>query len=108
MVINIENCKSIEEYLILCNVKSINDLTKEQVLAWAKSGKMGLVTQFSIDIVENGMFGVMPNMDKAIKLLKQAMLEKKDFYCSYVESESCNGPLEEDDAICDSFEMFIR
>ena len=108
MVINIENCKSIEEYLILCNVKSINDLTKDQVLAWARSGKMGLTTQISVDIVEHGLFGEMPNMDKAIKLLKQAMLEKKEFYCSYVENESCEGPLEKEEAILDSFEMYIQ
>lgn len=105
MEINIENCKSIEDYLILCRVRSIDDLTKDQVLAWAKSGKMGLGTKISVDIVEHGLFGEMPDMDKAIQLLKQAMKEQKEFFCAYVENESCEGPGETD---YETFEMGVR
>ena len=92
MEINIENCKNIAEYLILCNVQSVDDLTKDQILAWAKS-------------VENGLFGEMPDMDMAIRLLKQAILENKEFYCSYLEEESC---IEPDDTEHEFFEMSIR
>lgn len=102
---NIENCKRISDYLSLCNVKSIDDLTNDQVLAWAKSGKMGITTQVSADIVENGFFDEMPNMEKAILLLKQAMKEGKEFICAYIESESCEGPIESDE---ESFAMSIR
>lgn len=105
MEINIENCKSIDDYLILCHVKSIDDLTKDQLLAWARSGKMGQMTRFSVSIVENGMFGMIPDMDKAIKNLKQALLEKKEFYCSYVEDESCDGPNKTEH---EYFEMDVR
>ena len=105
MNINIENFKNISKYIILCNVQSVDDLTKDQILAWAKSGKMGIATQVSADIVENGLFGEMPDMDMAIRLLKQAILENKEFYCSYLEEESC---IEPDDTEHEFFEMSIR
>lgn len=100
----IEECKNITDYLRICNVQSIDDLTDEQVIEWAEAGKMGLQTELSVDTVMFGMFGVKPNKQEAIRLLKQAIKEKKTFYCSYVENESCDGPIEKNNY----FDMAIR
>lgn len=108
MEINIENCKSIEEYLILCNVRSIDELSNEQVLAWAKARKMGLMTRVSVKIVEKGLYGRKPDMEKAVKLLKQAIKEQKEFVCAYIENESCAGPQKTDGNKREYFAMSIR
>lgn len=108
MEIKIEDCENLEEYLALCHAKSVDDLKRAQVLAWARSGKMGLDTQLSVDIVEHGLFEKKPDKKKAVQLLKQAMVEKKEFYCMYVENESCNGPMEEGENEHEYFKMYIR
>lgn len=90
---NIEDCKDIKDYMALCNVRSIDELSDEQVLMWAKAGKMGLKTKVSVGIVEIGMLGKKPNLEKAIQLLKQAIAENKTFTCSYIIRESCDGPI---------------
>jgi len=91
MEIKIENCKNIADYLRLCGVHSVDELTSEQILAWARSGKMGIKTKISVDIVEHGIYGQMPDKEKAIKLLRQAIKEQKSFICVYIENESCDG-----------------
>lgn len=88
----IEDCKDVKDYMSYCNVTSVEDLTDEQVLSWARIGRMGLKTKISVKIVEFGIFGKIPNREKAIKLLKQAMEENKVFSCSYIVQESCDGP----------------
>lgn len=90
---NFEDCKDIKDYMAFCNVKSIDELSDEQVLMWAKSGKMGLKTKVSAGIVELGMLGKKPNREKAIQLLKQAITENKTFTCSYIIRESCDGSI---------------
>lgn len=104
---SIEECKDLKDYISICNVSVIDDLTDEQVLAWAKSGKMGLKTKVSAKIVEYGMLGKMPNREKAIHLLKQAMAENKVFTCSYITRESCDGPIKKTDNN-DNFMMRIK
>lgn len=99
--------EGIEEYLRVCGVKSVDDLSKEQVFAWAKRGKMGLRTKISVDIVENGLFGEKPDTNKALLLLKQAIKENKQFSCSYIELESCEDPDDNIEITNESFEMGI-
>lgn len=101
----IEDCNSIIDYLRMCSVQSVDDLTDDQVMAWAKSGKMGLNTKNSVGIVEYGLFGEFPDRKKAITLLRQAIKEQKEFFCAYVENESCDGP---DEADYETFEMGVR
>ena len=108
MEINIENCKSIEEYLIFCNVRSIDELSNDQVLVWAKSGKMGLMTRVSVKIVEKGLYGRKPDMEKAVILLKQAIKEQKEFVCAYIENESCTGSDKTKENKREYFAMSIR
>ena len=107
MEIIIDNFMDITEYLKQCKVGTVDDLSAEQVLAWAKAGKMGLTTELSVDIVENGLYGVKPDYNLAIKMIKQAIKENKAFYCSYIEQESCEGPVE-DESSDDDFDMYIR
>lgn len=90
---NIDNCKTIKDYLTVCKVASVDNLTDEQVLDWAKTGKMGLKTKISANIVEFGMFGKKPNRVRAIQMLKQAIVENKVFSCTYILRESCDGPI---------------
>lgn len=94
----IEECVDIKDYLRHYNVSSVDDLTEKQVLAWAKAGRMGLTTELSVDIVENGLYGQMPDRIKAIALLRQAIKENKEFQCVFIDNESSDGP---DD--CDSY-----
>ena len=99
----IEKCIDIKDYLRHYHVSSVDDLTEKQVLAWAKAGRMGLTTELSVDIVENGLYGQMPDRIKAIALLRQAIKEHKEFQCIFIDNESSDGP-----ADCDShFEMSI-
>jgi len=103
MELIIENCIDIKDYLKYYNVSSVDDLTEKQVLAWAKAGKMGLTTELSVDIVENGLFGQMPDRIKAIAILRQAIKEHKEFQCVFIDNESSDGPND-----CDSyFEMSV-
>ena len=104
----IEDCKSIVDYLRMCNAQTVDDLTDDQLLAWAKSGKMGLNTKNSVSIVEYGMFGELPNKKRAIMLLRQAIKEQKEFFCSYVEDESCEKPDETQEGGHEYFVMRIR
>ena len=108
MELNIEDCKSITDYLNKCNVSSIDDLTNEQVLTWEKKKKMGVLTRVSVRIVEKGMYGRKPDMEKAIMLLKQAIKENKEFTCAYIENESCKGPDKNDGNKREYFSMSIR
>ena len=105
---NNEDCKNITDYLNICNVNSVDDLTNDQVLAWAKSKNMGILTRVSVRIVEKGMYGRKPDMEKAILLLKQAIKENKDFTCAYIENESCKGPNKTDGNKREYFAMGIR
>ena len=92
----IQDCKNITDYLKMCGVKSVDKLTNEQVFAWAYAGKMGVETEIAVGIVEHGMNGRMPDVTKAVKLLKQAIKENKKFTCAYIMPESCE-PIEETD-----------
>lgn len=93
----IEECKNINDYLIFCQVQSIEELTDEQVLIWAKSGMMGIRTVVSTDLVEDGMHGRKPDKKKAVQILKQAMGENKEFICSYILRESYGDPIKDND-----------
>ena len=85
---NVQDCNSINDYLSMCGVNSIDLLTKDQLFAWVKAGKVNIVTENSLWTVENGACGHFPNENKAISLIKQAIKEGKSFYCSYAKNES--------------------
>ena len=104
----INECKDIKDYLILCNVNNIDKLSDSQLIAWAKSGKMGLKTLFSIENVINGAFNEKPDYNKAISMLKQAILENKEFICAYILNESCEASTESDGDKFEYFKMFLR
>ena len=89
--IGVDDFDNIKEYLRFFNIKTIDDMTDEQVLDWARAGKMGVKTQVAVGIVEHGECGRMPDKKKAVKLLKQAIKENKEFVCTYIMHESCNG-----------------
>lgn len=91
-----EKCIDIKDYLRHYNVSSVDDLTEKQVLAWAKAGKMGLTTELSADMIENGLFGQMPDRINAIALLRQAIKEHKEFQCVFIDNESSDGPDDHD------------
>lgn len=103
----INNCKDIKDYLKLCNVDTIDKLSDSQVMAWAKSGKMGLNTKSSIDYVENGEYGRKPDYNKAIRILRQALRENMEFICAFVFNESCDGPIITDGNEFEYFEMYL-
>ena len=92
----------------MCNVDTIDKLSEDQLMDWAKSGKMGLITQLSVDIVENGLFGEKPDKNKAIALLRQAIRENKEFVCVFIENESCEEPTESDESNIEYFEMSLQ
>ena len=100
------NTNDIKEYLRQCKAKTVDDLSDEQVLAWARSGNMGLNTKVSAEIVEHGVFGECPDRAKAISLLKNAIKKNKEFFCSYVEDESADGP--NISKAHGSFEMYLK
>lgn len=103
----IEDCKNIAEYLKMCDAKSVDKLTQEQVIAWAKAGKMGAMTEISVDIVVHGMNGRKPDITKAVKLLKQAIKENKTFTCAYTMNESSEQIEETDDNAREYFGMSV-
>lgn len=108
MEIRIENCNNLEDYLRMCHVDTIDKLSDDQLMDWARSGKMGLKTKISVDIVENGLFGEIPDKKKAIMMLKQALHENKEFVCVYIENESCEGLHGADDSNIEYFDMSLR
>lgn len=103
-----EKCLDITGYLEACGVSSVDELSDEQILVWARSGKMGMKTKLSVDIVEYGLFGEKPDTEKAMNLLRQAIKEQKEFTCAYIEYESSEGPLGEDEINRESFMMSIK
>lgn len=103
----IQDCKDIADYMKMCGVKSVDKLTKEQVFAWANAGMMGVETEIAVGIVEHGMNGRMPDVTKAVKMLKQAIKENKTFTCAYIMPESCESIEETDDNAREYFGMSV-
>jgi len=101
----LSECNTIDDFLQICGVKSVDELSDSQVLDWASSGKMGLETEISVGIVVHGMNGRKPDITKAMKLLKRAIKENKTFTCAYVMHESCNGRRE---IPCEYFGMNLK
>lgn len=103
----IQDCKNVADYLKICNVKSVEQLTNEQVFAWIKAGKTNIQTENALWTVEHGECGRMPDVTKAVKLMKQAIKEGKTFVCTYMMQESHEAIEETDDNARDYFGMDV-
>ena len=101
----LSECNTIDDFLQICGVKSVDELSDSQVLDWASSGKMGLETENSVGVVVHGMCGRKPPFRKAINMIRKAIKQNKTFTCAYVMHESCNGRHE---IPCEYFGMNIK
>lgn len=83
-----------EEYLKLKGCSSVDELTDKEVEEYFLKGYMGFLSQMSVEKVVNERKTGLFNMDDAIKFMRQALDEEKDFECIYIMGE---GVVEKDE-----------
>jgi hypothetical protein len=83
-----------EEYLKLKGCSSVDELTDKEVEEYFLKGYMGFSSQMSVERVVNERKTGLFNMDDAIKFMRQALEEEKDFVCHYIMGE---GVVEKDE-----------
>lgn len=88
---DIKKCDTINDYLNMLRKSSIDDLTFNEIADWIHAEKTGVITKVSFCMVEEGFVNQYPNKKKATLLLKQALKENKEFECTYIMNESCDG-----------------
>lgn len=76
-----------EEYLKLKGCSSVDELTDKEVEEYFLKGYMGFSSQMSVERVVNERKTGLFNMDDAIKFMRQALEEEKDFVCHYIMGE---------------------
>ena len=84
---------NVEEYLKKCSVKSVDELTDEQVVNYYKGPDIYIGQKCAVlsAIRDCGYKGVSKNLIKAS--VRKALKTGQDFKLYYVDNESANGPL---------------
>ena len=84
---NIQDCKTFEQYKKMCGVSSASKMTAKQMFDWVKADKTNDVMWNSVWVLEHGSCGRKPDMVRALKLLAEALDSGKTFVCDYLPDE---------------------
>ena len=84
---------NIQEYLKQCSVKSVDELTDEQVVSYYTNGNAGIAQKCAVELALQDYSKCGFTKVQIMTSIRKAMATKVDFGMSYITNESANGPL---------------
>ena len=83
---------NIQEYLKQCSVKSVDELSDKQVLAYFHDGNAGVGQKCAVDLALRGYSECGFTMEQVMSSIRKAMKTKAKFGMTYITNESAIGP----------------
>ena len=80
---------NIQEYLKQCSVRSVDELTDEQVIKFYADGNLGIGQKCAVTFA---LEGKEISRNRILHSARKALKERCDFVCRYIENESAFGP----------------
>lgn len=85
----------VEEYLKKCNVSSVDKLSDDQVVAYFVNRLAPKNSEMSVLKAINGWYGIPPQKEKALPLMREALSKGKRFVAHIVDcGEGGEGKIE--------------
>lgn len=84
----------IQEYLNRCNVKSVDELTDEQVVDYFIEGNAGIGQKCAVELALQDYSECGFTKNQIMTSLRKAMSSKMRFGMTYITNESAKGPSE--------------
>lgn len=83
---------NIKEYLEQCSVKSVDELTDEQVVSYYTNGNAGITQKCAVELALQDYSKCGFTKIQIMTSIRKAMVTKVDFGMSYITNESAIGP----------------
>lgn len=85
---------NIQEYLEQCSVKSVDELTDEQVVSYYTKGNAGIAQMCAVELALQNYPISGFTREKIMLSIRKAMKTKTKFGLTYITNESAVGPTE--------------
>ena len=83
---------NIQEYLKQCSVKSVDELTDEQVVSYYTNGNAGIAQECAVELALQDYSKCGFTKVQIMTSIRKAMATKVDFGLTYITNESAIGP----------------
>ena len=83
---------NIQEYLKQCSVKSVDELTDEQVVTFYTNGNAGIAQKSAVELALQDYSKCGFTKVQIMTSIRKAMATKVDFGLTYITNESAIGP----------------
>ena len=83
---------NIQEYLKQCSVKSVDELTDEQVVTFYTNGNAGIAQKCAVELALQDYSKCGFTKVQIMTSIRKAMATKVDFGLTYITNESAIGP----------------
>lgn len=83
---------NIQEYLKQCSVKSVDELTDEQVVSYYTNGNAGIAQECAVELALQNYSECGFTKDQIMTSIRKAMVTKVKFGMTYITNESAIGP----------------
>lgn len=72
-------------------MRTLNNLSDEQILTYFVEGNGGARNKLSAMIIKNGAFGMRPDFEKGMAMLRQAYEQNKILEVNFIDGEGVDG-----------------
>ena len=83
---------NIQEYLKQCSVKTVDELTDEQVVDYYTTGNAGTAHRYAVELALQDYSECGFTKDQIMTSIRKAMATKVKFGMTYITNESAIGP----------------
>ena len=83
---------NIQEYLKQCSVKSVDELTDEQVVSYYTNGNAGIAQECAVELALQNYSECGFTKDQIMTSIRKAMVTKVKFGMTYITNESAIVP----------------
>lgn len=83
---------NIQEYLKQCSVKSVDELTDEQVVSYYTNGNAGIAQECAVELALQDYHKCGFTIEQIMYSIRKAMKTKTKFGLTYITNESAIGP----------------